>query len=145
MKKTSRKGGDTATDLETFFSALADRTRLRLLNLMRGGEICVCYFVEGMGAPQPTISRHLAYLRRAGLVKTRRDGRWVHYSIETPVDEGLRRILRDTLARLADDPVMASDRERIVRACCAPRAPLSLDGAPIPDGYAHRREKSDQR
>lgn len=132
--RTGREAG--TTDLELFFSALADRTRLRLLNLMRGGEVCVCFFVEGLSAPQPTISRHLAYLRRAGLVKARRDGKWMHYSIAIPTDEGMRRILEDTLARLADDPEMARDRERIVQACCAPRMPVSLEGAPVPEGFA---------
>jgi len=129
----TRRRGDI--DLETFFGALADRTRLRLLNLMRGGEICVCYFVEGMRAPQPTISRHLAHLRRAGLVNARRDGKWMHYSIAEPADEGMRTILHDTLARLAGDPEMARDRERIVRACCSPRTPITLEGAPRPQGF----------
>lgn len=135
-RPTTRANQPRPIELETFFSALADRTRLRLLNLMRGSEICVCYFVEGLNAPQPTISRHLAYLRRAGMVNARRDGKWMHYSIATPVDEGLRRILEETLARLATDPEMAQDRERIVRACCAPRVPVSLEGAPVPDGYS---------
>ena len=59
--------------LEVLFNALADRTRLRLLNLMARQEICVCYFVEVLGAPQPKISRHLAYLRKAGIVAARRE------------------------------------------------------------------------
>ena len=53
-----------ASDLVTLFQALGDRTRLRLLNLLAGGELCVCYFVALLGAAQPKISRHLAYLRR---------------------------------------------------------------------------------
>ena len=62
-------------NLVTLFEALADRTRLRLLHLMTAGEICVCYFVEVLGESQPKISRHLAYLRRAGVVAARRDGK----------------------------------------------------------------------
>ena len=61
------------------FQALGDNTRLRLLNLMGDQEICVCYFVEILEQPQPKISRHLAYLRRAGIVAARRDGKWMHY------------------------------------------------------------------
>ena len=57
--------------LETLFGALADRTRLRLLNLMGRDEICVCFLVEALGLSQPKISRHLAYLRDAGLVAAR--------------------------------------------------------------------------
>ena len=74
-------------DKELFFKALADRTRLRLLNLMRDGEVCVCFFVEILKTNQPKISRHLAYLRRAGIVGARRQGPWMHYRIVEPGDE----------------------------------------------------------
>src|SRR5947207_15922499 len=67
--------------LEQLFRALADSTRLRLLNLMNGREVCVCYFVEILKTSQPKISRHLAYLRRAGIVAARRDGKWMHYRL----------------------------------------------------------------
>ncbi|MBP7475718.1 MAG: metalloregulator ArsR/SmtB family transcription factor, partial [Pyrinomonadaceae bacterium] len=63
--------------LEDLFAALADRTRLRLLNLMRDGEVCVCFFAEALGTNNPKISRHLAYLKRTGLVSARRDGKWM--------------------------------------------------------------------
>src|SRR5205807_3703007 len=75
-----------ASDLVTLFQALGDRTRLRLLNLLAGGELCVCYFVALLGAAQPKISRHLAYLRRSGLVEARRDGKWMHYRLVPPSD-----------------------------------------------------------
>src|SRR6201999_1806979 len=71
-------------DLVQLFAALADPTRLRLLNLMNGREVCVCYFVEILHQPQPKISRHLAYLRRAQIVQARREGKWMHYSIQQP-------------------------------------------------------------
>ncbi|MFM8394103.1 MAG: ArsR/SmtB family transcription factor, partial [Acidobacteriota bacterium] len=71
-------------EIERFFLALADRTRLRLLNLMGDDEVCVCDLVEVMDEPQPKISRHLAYLRRAGIVAARREGRWMHYRITPP-------------------------------------------------------------
>ena len=70
--------------LDLLFRALADRTRLRLLNLIADKEICVCYFVEILEISQPKISRHLAYLRRAGIVAARRQGRWMHYRLVAP-------------------------------------------------------------
>ena len=72
--------------LDLLFRALADPTRLRLLNLIADREICVCYFVEILGISQPKISRHLAYLRRAGIVAARRQGRWMHYRLVAPQD-----------------------------------------------------------
>ena len=73
--------GTALTDLERLFKALADETRLRILGLLLTGEVCVCHIHEALRIPQPKASRHLAYLRRAGLVKTRRDGLWVHYRL----------------------------------------------------------------
>ncbi|KAF0248582.1 MAG: putative transcriptional regulator, partial [bacterium] len=84
-------------DLELFFRALADRTRLRLLNLMGSDEICVCFFVDVIGTNQPKISRHLAYLRRAGVVSARRDGKWMHYKIAMPPHEYAAKILQNLL------------------------------------------------
>ena len=81
-------------DVERFFQALGDNTRLRLLNLMGDQEICVCYFVEILGLPQPRISQHLAYLRKAGIVTGRREGKWMHYRITFPQDAGVAQILR---------------------------------------------------
>ena len=72
--------------LEPLFRALADRTRLRLLNLMRDQEVCVCYFVAVLETSQPKVSRHLAYLRRAGIVSARRQATWMHYRIAVPHD-----------------------------------------------------------
>ncbi|MFN2391782.1 MAG: ArsR/SmtB family transcription factor, partial [Pyrinomonadaceae bacterium] len=67
--------------MEIFFLALADKTRLRLLNLMRENEVCVCFFTEVLDESQPKISRHLAYLRNAEIVSARREGKWIHYKI----------------------------------------------------------------
>ena len=67
--------------LEQVFKALADRTRLRILALLQAGEICVCDIHGSLDLPQPTVSRHLAYLRKAGLVEGRKDGLWVHYRL----------------------------------------------------------------
>lgn len=122
-----------APDLVTIFQALADRTRLRLLHLLSAGEICVCYFVEILGESQPKISRHLGYLRRAGLVSARREGKWVHYSLLRPADESQAEILDATLAALDDDRQARKDRETLERACCALRLPATLEHAPKPD------------
>jgi ArsR family transcriptional regulator len=122
-------------DKELFFRALADRTRLRLLNLLGSEEVCVCFFVEILKTHQPKISRHLAYLRRAGIVGARREGPWMHYRIIEPEDPGAARVLRETLAWLGDDPEMQRDRERLVKVCCAPQLPIRIQGAPLPARY----------
>jgi ArsR family transcriptional regulator len=118
--------------MHTLFETLSDRTRLRILNLLGQGELCVCYFTALLGAPQPTISRHLAHLREAGLVTTRREGKWVHYSLALPSDEGRSRVLRVVMEELAREPEMQRDAEALQRACCAPRLPAALSGAPRP-------------
>ena len=119
-------------DMEIFFRALADRTRLRLLNLMGGGEVCVCFFVEILGTNQPKISRHLAYLRRAGIVAARREGKWIHYRFTTPADPHKARVLAEVQAWLAQDKEMQRDRQRLLKICCAPQLPVQLQGAPRP-------------
>src|SRR5262249_15749575 len=119
-------------DKELFFRALADRTRLRLLNLMGRDEVCVCFFVEILKTNQPKISRHLAYLRRAGIVGARREGQWMHYRIIEPADASAARVLKDTMSWLAKDQEMQRDRQRLVKICCAPRLPVSIQGAPRP-------------
>ncbi len=117
---------------ERFFRALGDRTRLRLLNLMGEREICVCYFVEVLGQPQPKISRHLAYLRNAGIVTARCEGKWMHYCIAMPPDAGAAKVLGEILAWLKEDKSMQTDRVRLTRACCGPKKSGTLDGAPLP-------------
>jgi ArsR family transcriptional regulator len=127
-----------AFDMERFFKALADRTRLRLLNLIGGDEVCVCFFVEVLGTNQPKISRHLAYLRRAGVVAARREGKWMHYRIAEPADAHAARLFGEVRAWLAEDREMRRDRERLVKLCCAPQPPVQLQGAPRPVSIAAR-------
>ena len=121
-----------AYNVERFFQALGDNTRLRLLNLMDDQEICVCYFVEILGGPQPKISRHLAYLRSAGIVEARREGKWMHYRIVMPPHIGASQVLRQTLAWLKDEKIMQGDIARLSKAFCAPSKYALLDGAPLP-------------
>ncbi len=118
--------------MERLFQALGDHTRLRLLNLMGEQEICVCYLTEVLGQPQPKVSRHLAYLRAAGIVAARRDGRWMHYRIVMPANEGAAGVLRQTLAWLAEERAMQADRTRLTKACCSPAEFAALAAAPRP-------------
>ena len=123
----------TDAQMELLFNALADRTRLRLLNLMAGaGELCVCFFVEVLGTNQPKISRHLAYLRRAGVVAARREGKWMHYRLTEPSDAHAARVFAEVVAWLSEDREMQKDRSRLQNICCAPQLPVRLQGAPRP-------------
>ena len=124
---------NTPEELEAVFAALADRTRLRLLNLMHDGEVCVCFFVEVLGEPQPKVSRHLGFLRKAGLVTARREAKWMHYSIARPKHPTVQRIFQQTLDALRDDPQMRSDRSALAKACCSTRSPELLKRAPKPE------------
>ena len=119
-------------DRELFFRALADPTRLRIINVLGDEEVCVCFFVEIFKINQPKISRHLAYLRRAGIVSARREGIWMHYRVSTPPDEDAVRVLQDVRDWLAKDNAMQQDRSRLVNICCAPELPVQLRNSPRP-------------
>lgn len=116
-------------DLETVLKALADTTRLRILGLLLTGEICVCHIHESLKISQPKASRHLAYLRRAGLVATRRDGLWVHYRMATVPDAILETVHRTVQHTLTHFEVVRRDVTRLERktGCCLP-----ADDAPQP-------------
>ena len=124
--------GNKEYRIEFLFKALADQTRLRLINLIGDDEVCVCFFVEVLKINQPKISRHLAYLRRAGVVSARREGKWIHYRLVEPPDPHAANIFREVRAALPNDPAMKSDRARLEKICCAPRLPVQLQRAPIP-------------
>lgn len=128
--------GTESVNLAGLFAALADPTRLRLLNLMAGREVCVCYFVEILQQGQPKISRHLAYLRRAGLVTARREGKWMHYRLVTPRDSASAAILESVLASFSRDKRMQAERARLDRSCCAPQNTVVTLKAPRPAGVA---------
>jgi ArsR family transcriptional regulator len=116
----------------SLFRTLADPTRLRILRLIGESEVCVCYFVEALQLSQPKISRHLAYLRRSGLVNARKDGKWVRYSIAFPASHSAATILREALRWTAEMPETRRDRTRFAAACCQPQKFVSLRGAPPP-------------
>ncbi len=119
-------------NLELLFKALADRTRLRVIHLIGDDEICVRFIVEVLKTNQPKISRHLAYLRRAGLVSTRRDGKWMHYRLAMPKDETAAAILQETVKHLGAKPEMRRDIARLASACCKPGKFELLQDAPQP-------------
>lgn len=87
--------------LEKLFLALGDKTRLRLLALMGDGEVSVGFLADKLHESQPKVSRHLAYLRGAGVVKTRRDGKWIYYAIRYPHEALQRQILDSVLRSIA--------------------------------------------
>ena len=120
-------------DMERLFQALGDKTRLRILNLMGEQELCVCFFVEILAQPQPKISRHLAYLRKTGVVTSRREGKWMHYRIALPSNPHAREVLQGVLEWLSEDKVMQADRARLTRAYCSPKKFAALQGAPMPN------------
>jgi len=122
--------------LEVVFKALADKTRLRILGLLGNNEVCVCHIHDTLALPQPTVSRHLAYLRRSGLVDTRRDGVWMHYQVSRSLDPTIRSVVTAAVDALKKVPAATQDRKQFQRAfgqlyvlhspagvsCCAPRA-----------------------
>jgi ArsR family transcriptional regulator len=116
--------------IELLFKALADRTRLRVIHLIGENELCVGFFVEALRISQPKISRHLAYLRRAGLVCARREGKWVHYRLVEPPDADGARIFSQVREWLAHNPEMQRDRQRLEKLCCATEVPTPLQKAP---------------
>jgi len=122
--------------IELFFKALADRTRLRIIHLIADDEVCVCFFVEVLKTNQPKISRHLAYLRRAGLVSARREGKWMNYKLVEPPDAHAARIFAEVRDWLANNPEMQRDKNRLEKICCAPQLPVQLKKAPRPASFA---------
>jgi ArsR family transcriptional regulator len=109
-------------EMEGLFKALADVTRLRILGLLLTGEVCVCHIHESLRISQPKASRHLAYLRRSGLVTTRRDGLWIHYRTATLPDPVLETISAAVQHGLTHMKTLHRDVERLHRktGCCLP-------------------------
>lgn len=135
MKRAPNKPTPAIDQLESLFKALADKTRLRILALLGDDEVCVCHIHDSLELPQPTVSRHLAYLRRSGLVDVRRDGVWMHYQVARSLDPAIRSVLTAAVEALTRVPTTVEDRKHFQRAfgqlyvmstptggsCCAPR------------------------
>ncbi|MGE0443779.1 MAG: ArsR/SmtB family transcription factor [Vicinamibacterales bacterium] len=121
--------------VENALKALADRTRLRILALLGNNEVCVCHIHGSLGLPQPTVSRHLAYLRRTGLVAARRDGVWMHYRVSPALPPAVRHVVQAAVESIGGTATTAEDQTRFTRAfgrlyvvdssgggsCCSPR------------------------
>lgn len=116
-------------EMESLFKALADSTRLRILGLLLTGEVCVCDIHESLKIPQPKASRHLAYLRRSGLVETRRDGLWIHYRLGRFADPVIAAIVDAVRHGLTHLDTVHRDAERLQKrtGCCVP-APGGVAG-----------------
>lgn len=106
----------TLAQTEALFQALADPTRIRIVNLLGRGELCVCQIVYVLGMSQPKISRHLAILRDAGMVSDRKDGRWVHYSLTRPASNLHARLVGCARECFADVELLRDDLIRLKRA-----------------------------
>jgi len=99
--------------LTAVYAALADPTRLRILSLLSEDEICVCHIHAGLGVPQPTASRHLAYLRKSGLVEARRDGSWMHYRLAPIPNPVIAAVVKAALHALTHTAITAKDEKRL--------------------------------
>jgi ArsR family transcriptional regulator len=110
-------------DMEMLFKALADGTRLRILGLLLAGEVCVCDIQDSLKSPQSKVSRHLAYLRRARLVETRRDGLWIHYRLGALADPVLAAVVDAVRHALTHSDVVRRDGARLQKrtGCCVPQ------------------------
>jgi ArsR family transcriptional regulator, arsenate/arsenite/antimonite-responsive transcriptional repressor len=118
VKEVRKNGADAK------FRAFADQTRLRILHLLRDGDLCVNDLVEIIGVPQPTASRHLAYLRRAQLVVTRKQGPWIFYALAPPENSFHKKLLEclskcfDEVADIQKDAARAAKLKK-TGGCCA--------------------------
>ena len=111
--------------LDAVFKGLADPTRIRILGLLAAGEICVCHIHESLRLPQSLVSRHLAYLRKAGLVETRKDGLWIHYRIAPRRDDVTRMLLDAVYHVVGHLSTVAKDAKRLEKdtGCCVVARP----------------------
>jgi ArsR family transcriptional regulator len=123
----SKAKTDQLGQLEGLFKALGDSTRLRILRLLMAGEVCVCDIHDTLQIPQAKASRHLAYLRRAGLVDTRRAGLWIYYSLSKSADPIIATIEDATTHVLGHVESLKRDAERFEKrtGCCLPAAGTS--------------------
>jgi ArsR family transcriptional regulator len=101
-------------DLDSLFKGFADPTRIRILSLLVAGELCVCDIVEILGLPQPTVSRHLAYLRRSGLVEVTREWKFAHYRLAEPANDVHRNLVACVRSCLTGVPALDDERARAV-------------------------------
>jgi ArsR family transcriptional regulator len=117
------KTAEKTIRVDAVFRALSDQTRLRILNLLKGGELCVCELVDLLGVPQPTASRHLAYLRKVGLVLARKEGYWSYYRLAPARRPFFERLIACLAVCCQEFPQLAKDNEQLKlqgrgKTCC---------------------------
>jgi len=100
-------------DLVAIFKALSDETRLRIIKLLEKGELCVCDITAALDLVQPKVSFHLSTLKEAGLIKDRKQGRWIHYRLDE--SEMMRRMLLVTINERLSGSAVAVDKKRLAR------------------------------
>lgn len=129
LPRRSPAKADQLNQLEDLFKALADGTRLRILRLLMAGELCVCNIHDALKIPQAKASRHLAYLRRVGLVTTRREGLWIYYTLSKSADPIVAAIEDATTHVLGHVEALRKDAERLEKqtGCCVPIAARASD------------------
>lgn len=107
----------TKPGVDVMFRAFSDRTRLRILHLLLPGELCVCDLVRVLGSPQPTVSRHLAYLRKAGLVTARKEGLWMYYELAPARDAFHAKLMECLSTCFQQVPELAKDKKKLGNGC----------------------------
>lgn len=115
------KTAEKPVQIDAVFRALSDCTRLRIVNLLQGGELCVCDLVDLLDVPQPTASRHLAYLRKVGLVLARKEGHWIYYRLAPPRGLFLEKLLPCLAVCYLEFPQLAKDNKQLrnrSQSCC---------------------------
>ena len=124
--------------------ALADPTRVRILTALRGRELCVCELCDALGVSQSTLSTHLRVIRAAGLVRTRKEGKWIYYAPEPDKRRLLEGVFKFFTAELHDNGLLRRDAQRLARrlaerkdgaccrgfeaSCCPPKAKAGRRG-----------------
>jgi ArsR family transcriptional regulator len=116
--RIKNQASDTLESSIELFKAVADPVRFRLLNLLVNGEVCVCHLHDALELPQSTVSRHLAYLRKRGLVVGRKEGLWVHYRLAKPAGELHRNLIRCVGACFKEVDTLKQDRQKLDRRTC---------------------------
>jgi ArsR family transcriptional regulator len=119
--------------LASAYKALSDSTRLRILTLLVEGEVCVCEIHDTLRLPQPTVSRHLAYLRRTGLVEARRDATWMHYKL-ADVDPVVKGLVQHAAHAMTHVSGASKDRRRFESCCGRTLAVVDAPHAPCCGG-----------
>jgi ArsR family transcriptional regulator, arsenate/arsenite/antimonite-responsive transcriptional repressor len=122
--------------VESTYKALADATRLRILTLLVDGEVCVCDIHDSLRLPQPTVSRHLAYLRRTGLVEARRQATWMHYRL-ADVAPVIKSIVQQAAHAMSHVSASGQDRRRFEKGCGRMLAVVNAPHAPCCGGGEH--------